>query len=144
MVSSLPLCYNRSPIPPLLHNNDNVTASTQKAETFNAYFHSLITADNGSDVPMLRESSTFHPSLTLKFSTEVVYKELINLQCDKACDTDPSNTSYCQFGFQRKLSSVSLLLEGVNDWTKTVQNRNSTHCVFRSGKAFDSVSHPQN
>jgi len=43
---------NRSPIPPLVQNNDNVSGDTQKAENFNAYFSSVFTADDGSDVKM--------------------------------------------------------------------------------------------
>ena len=219
---------NRSPIPPLLHNNDNVTVDTLKAETFNAYFSSVFTVDDGSDVPMLKETLTFNSSIidSIRFTIEDVYDELINLKCDKACGPDllPSRllklgaefiapslaqlfqeslstgklpldwtsanivpvhkkgdkhltSNYrpisltsviikimeriihrqvvtileqhnlindCQFGFRHKHSTVSLLLEAVNDWANTLENRNSAHCVFLDlAKAFDSVSHPR-
>ena len=50
----------------------------------------------------------------------------------------------CQFGFRHKRSTVSLLLEAVNDWAVSLENRNSTHCVFLDlARAFDSVSHPR-
>ena len=48
----------------------------------------------------------------------------------------------CQFGFRRKRSTVSLLLQAVHDWAGSLERRNSTHCLFLDlAKAFDSVSH---
>ena len=48
----------------------------------------------------------------------------------------------CQFGFHRKRSTVSLLLQAVHDWAGSLECRNSTHCLFLDlAKAFDSVSH---
>jgi len=50
----------------------------------------------------------------------------------------------CQFGFWHKHSTVSLLLEAVHDWAKSLEHPNSTHCIFLDlAKAFDSVSHPR-
>ena len=50
----------------------------------------MFTVDDGSDVPILKESLTFLSSIieSIKFTTEDVYEELINLQCDKACGPD--------------------------------------------------------
>ena len=50
----------------------------------------------------------------------------------------------CQFGFRHKRSTVSLLLEAVNDRATSLEQRSSTHCIFLDlAKAFDSVSHPR-
>ena len=39
---------------------------------------------------------------------------------------------------------VSLLLQAVHDWARSLDRRNSTHCLFLDlAKAFDSVSHPR-
>ena len=47
-----------------------------------------------------------------------------------------------QFGFRRKRSIVSLLLQAVHDWAGSLERRSSTHCLFLDlAKAFDSVSH---
>ena len=47
-----------------------------------------------------------------------------------------------QFGFHRKRSTVSLLLQAVHDWAGSLNRCNSTHCLFLDlAKAFDSVSH---
>ena len=61
---------NCSPIPPLLHNDENLT------EDFN--------------IPGLRESLSIHPSIidSIQFTTKDVFEELISLQCDKACGPD--------------------------------------------------------
>jgi len=65
----------------------------------------VFTSDDGSDVPMLKESLTFHSSSSIidsiKFTNEDVYEELINLQCDKACGSDllPSRLLKLSAGF---------------------------------------------
>ena len=98
--STLSKVRNRSRTPPLLQNNDTLTADTQKAETFNVYFSSVFTADDGSDVLMLRGSLTFHSSAlySIKFTPENVYEELINLQCDKACGPELLPSRLLRFG----------------------------------------------
>ena len=196
------------------------------AEAFNTYFSTVFTADDGSDVPVLRRSLSFHPSIiqSIEFNAEEVYNELRTLNCGKACGPDllpsrllklgaefiaPSLTHLfqlslssgelpldwisanvvpvhkkgdkqltknyrpisltsvvvkimeriihrqliyaleshnllhdCQFGFRRKRSTVSLLLQAVHDWAGSLNHRNSTHCLFLDlAKAFDSVSH---
>ena len=50
----------------------------------------------------------------------------------------------CQFGFHRKRSTVSLLLQTVHDWAGSLDHHNSSHCIFLDlAKAFGSVSHPR-
>ena len=47
-----------------------------------------------------------------------------------------------QHGFRRKRSTVTLLLEAVNDWAILLEHRHSTHVLFLDfAKAFDSVPH---
>ena len=47
-------------LPPLLHDNSYITENSHKAEAFNAYFSSVFTVDDGSDISMLRKSLSFH------------------------------------------------------------------------------------
>ena len=216
---------NRSPIPPLLHNDENLTEDSNRAE---AYFSSVFTVDDGSDIPGLRESLSIHPSIidSIQFTAKDVFEELISLQYDKACGPDllparllklgaeflaPSlaqlfqlslssgkllldwvsanvvpvhkkgdkhaTSNYrpisltsivikvmeriihrklvaalvqhnllndCQFGFRHKCSTITLLLEAVNDWATSLEQCSSTQCIFLDlEKAFDSVSHPR-
>ena len=70
---------------PVFHNND-----VPKAEAFNAYFSTVFTVDDGSDVSVLRRSLSFHPSIiqSIEFNVEEVYNELRTLNCGKACGPD--------------------------------------------------------
>jgi len=48
-----------------------------------------------------------------------------------------------QFGFRHKCSTVSILLQAIHDWARSLDHRNSIHCLFLNlAKAFDSISHP--
>ena len=60
---------NRSPVPPLSHGGRNVIENASKVEAFNAYFISMFTDDDGSDISTLQKSLIFHPSViqTVKF-----------------------------------------------------------------------------
>ena len=50
--------------------------------------------------------------------------------------------SHTQFGFRKGHSTVHLLLSAVDDWARTLNHRNSTHCMFLDfSKAFDTVPH---
>ena len=77
-------------------------------------------------------------SIVVKIMERIIHRQLIaTLEHHNILDD-------CQFGFRHKRSTVSLLLEAVNDWAVSLENRNSTHCVFLDlAKAFDSVSHPR-
>ena len=79
-----------TPIPPLLHRDNHIIDDTSKAEAFNAYFGSVFTVDDGSDIPKLRKDLSFQPSIIrfIKFDVEEVYNELQNLNCNKACGPD--------------------------------------------------------
>ena len=47
-----------------------------------------------------------------------------------------------QYGFRKSHSTSHLLLEAVNDWTQTLEQRGTCHCLFLDfAKAFDSVPH---
>ena len=76
-------------------------------------------------------------SILVKIMERIIHRQLIaTLEHHNTLDD-------CQFGFRHKRSTVSLLLEAVNDWALSLENRNSTHCVILDlAKAFDSVSHP--
>ena len=77
-------------------------------------------------------------SIVIKIMKRIIHRQLIaTLEYHNILDD-------CKFGFQHKRSTVSLLLEAVNDWAVSLENRNSTHCVFLDlVKAFDSVSNPR-
>ena len=50
--------------------------------------------------------------------------------------------SHHQYGFQRNRSTVTLLLQAVDDWSLSLEHRESIHCLFLDyAKAFDSVPH---
>ena len=67
-------------IPPLLHHNSHVSDDISKAETFNAYFSSVFTVDDGS---ALQKDLSFQPCIiqTIEFNVEEVCNELRNLSC---------------------------------------------------------------
>ena len=77
-------------IPPLLHHNSHVSDDISKAEAFNAYFSSVFTVDDGSDISTLQKDLSFQPSIiqTIEFNVEEVCNELRNLSCGKACGPD--------------------------------------------------------
>ena len=81
---------SRSPIPPLLHHDSYVTEDSHKAEAFNAYFSSVFTVDDGSEISTLRNSLSFCLSIIqlIEFNVEEVYNELKSLNCSKACGPD--------------------------------------------------------
>ena len=80
----------RTPIPPLSCGDNCIVEDVSKAEAFNTYFSTVFTADDGSDVPVLRRSLSFHPSIiqSIEFNAEEVYNELRTLNCGKACGPD--------------------------------------------------------
>ena len=50
--------------------------------------------------------------------------------------------SEIQYGFQRRRSTTALLLQAVDDWSVTLEQRSTIHCLFLDfPKAFDSVPH---
>ena len=57
------------------------------AEAFNAYFSSVFTVDDGSDISTLQKDLSFQPSIiqSIEFNVEEVCNELRNLSCNKAC-----------------------------------------------------------
>ena len=63
---------------------------TFKAEAFNAYFSSVFTVDDGSDISKLRKDLSFQSSIiqSVEFDVEEVCNELQNLNCSKACGPD--------------------------------------------------------
>ena len=84
----------------------------------------MFTADDGSDVSVLKESLSIQPSIidSIKFTAEDVYEELINLHCDKACGPDLLLSRLLKLGvefiapllallFQQSLSSGKLPLD---------------------------------
>ena len=60
-------------MPPLSHGDRKVIEDTSKAEAFNAYFSSVFTDDDGSDISTLQKSD-FCPSViqTVEFNVEEV------------------------------------------------------------------------
>ena len=131
---------NRSPIPPLLHNDENLTEDSNKAEAFNAYFSSVFTVDDGSDIPGLRESLSIHPSIidSIQFTVKDVFEELISLQCDKACGPDLLPARLLKLGaeflapslaqlFQLSLSSGKLPLDWVSANVVPVHKKGDKH-----------------
>jgi len=47
-----------------------------------------------------------------------------------------------QYGFQQNRSTTTLLLQAIDDWTLSLEHRDSVHCLFLDyAKAFDSVPH---
>ena len=45
------------------------------------------------------------------------------------------------YGFQQKRSTTALLLQAVDDWSITLEQRSTVHCLFLDfSKAFDSVA----
>ena len=47
-----------------------------------------------------------------------------------------------QYGFQPNRSTTKLLLQALDDWTLSLERRESVHCLFLDyAKAFDSVPH---
>ena len=50
--------------------------------------------------------------------------------------------SHHQYGFQRNRSTVTLLLQAVDNWSLSLEHHESIHCLFLDyAKAFDSVPH---
>ena len=68
----------------------HVTDDTFKAEIFNAYFSSVFTVDDGSDISKLRKDLSFQSSIiqSIEFDVEEVCNELQNLNCSKTCGPD--------------------------------------------------------
>ena len=71
-------------------------------------------------------------SVVIKIMERIIHHQLVTILKQHNLIND------CQFGFWHKYSTVSLLLEAVNDWAKTLENCNRAHtpCVFRSGKSL--------
>ena len=50
--------------------------------------------------------------------------------------------SSSQFGFRAKRSTVSLLVDAVDDWSLCLEQRGTVHCLLLDfAKAFDSVAY---
>ena len=97
----------------MLHNNDSITEDSNTAEVFNAYFSSVFTVDDGSDIAMLRESLSIHTSIieSINFTAKDVYKELISLQCDKACGPDLLPSRLLKLGAEFIAPSLAQLFQ---------------------------------
>jgi len=70
-------------------------------------------------------------SVVIKIMERIIHYQLVTINILEQHNL----INDCQFGFWHKYSTVSPLLEAVNDWAKTLENCNSAHtlCVFRSG-----------
>ena len=103
---------SHSPIPPLLHQNGNISDDSHKAEVINAYFSSVFTADDGSDIANLRDSLSIHTSIieSIHFTVKDAYKVLISLQCDKACGSDLFPSRQLNLGAEYIVPSLAQLL----------------------------------
>ena len=75
-------------------------------------------------------------SVLVKMLERIICRHLVqSLECSDCF-------SVHQHGFRRKRSTVTLLLEAVNDWAISLEHRHSTHALFLDfAKAFDSVPH---
>ena len=93
--------------------------------------------------PVYKKSSKQHVANYRPFSlTSIVCKVLEKLTHHKLYRLLESNHVLCdsQFGFRANQSTTSLLLATTHDWAKTLEDRQSSHCVFTDyAKAFDSV-----
>ena len=86
-------------------------------------------------------ASNYRP-ISLTFIFIKVMERIIHQQLVAALEQHNLLDDF-QFGFRQKHSIVSLLLEAIHDWAKSLEHHNSAHCVFLDlVKAFDSVSHP--
>ena len=89
---------SRTLIPPLKHEDYLVTDDSVKANTFNQYFHSVFIKEVLSDLPSLHGSLQFKSHLidSIKFSTQDVFCDLMNLKVGKACGPDCITTQLLQ------------------------------------------------
>jgi len=92
--------------------------------------------------PVYKKSSKQHVANYRPISlTSVVCKTLIHHKLYRLLE---SNHVLCdsQFGFRANRSTTYLLLATMQDWAKTLNDHQGSHCVFKDyAKAFDSVPH---
>ena len=105
-----PLLHHNSP---LLHHNGHVSDDISKAEAFNAYFSSVFTVDDCSDISTLQKDLSFQPSIiqTIEFNVEEVCNELQNLSCGKACGPDLLPARLLRVGAELIAPSLTHLLQ---------------------------------
>ena len=126
-------------------NSTNIVSGVQSVDNLPGTDHEAIQFAN--IVPVHKKgdkhlTSNYRPisltSVIIKIMEKIIHRQVVTILEQHNLIND------CQFGFRHKHSTVSLLLEAVNDWANTLENRNSAHCVFLDlAKAFDSVSHPR-
>ena len=63
--------------------------------------------------------------IVVKVMERIIHRHLVHALDSRNLLND------CQFGFCRKRSTVSRLLQAVHDWAGSLERRNSTHCFFR-------------
>ena len=103
----------RQPPPPLNCSGKLISDDLEKATIFNEYFNSVFTTEDCSSLTSLRESIHFHPKLidNIKFTTENVHEELVNLQRDKACGPDSIPAYLLKVGADFICSSLSRIFQ---------------------------------
>ena len=87
-----------------------------------------------------RLASNYRPislsSVIVKVMERIIHCHMIDALSQSNC------LSVHQFGFQPNHSTVSLLLNAVNDWALNLEHRRTSHCLFLDfAKAFDTVPH---
>ena len=95
--------------------------------------------------PIFKKSQSFNPayyrpiSITSLFS-KLMEKDVVHRMLDYLRTSNLLNKH--QHGFLAKKSTITNLLESVNDWTLSVENSNDLVIVYIDfTRAFDSVSH---
>ena len=135
-------------IPPIFFKNTDRTLNSPLTLLFRSFIdlHSLPQEWKLSTVtPILKKGNPADPSnyrpiaLTCtccKILESIIANELTNFLIDHKL------ISKAQHGFLKKHSTVTNLLESVNDWTLSLSNHNPVAIVYIDfQRAFDSVSH---
>ena len=87
-----------------------------------------------------RLASNYRPislsSVIVKVMERIIHRHMIDAL------SQSNRLSVHQFGFRPNHSTVSLLLNAVNDWALNLEHRRTSHCLFLDfAKAFDTVPH---
>ena len=76
--------------------------------------------------------------------TSIVVKVMEQIIHSRLIEALSNNNQFCdsQHSFRSNKSTVSLLLQAVDDWSLCLEHRGTMHCLFLDfAKAFDSVPH---